>query len=134
MRTVLVKLLRKLSVAFALVSLVFPCEDPRLQKAVIGGDAIVGTAFRKPGQFLRSARVHLYLDNKLIWVGTTDKNGGFKIRHLDPDTYELSVAGWGRGEVQLKPEVTMRRKNGQVPAFYLMLIEDTCVAVTAIMN
>lgn len=127
------KALRNLSVALILVSVGFPCKDPRLQKAVIGGDMIAGTAFRKPKHLLRSAQVNLYLADRRVWTGVTDKNGGFMISHLEPGTYKLSVSGWGSAEVELKPELSMLR-NGQRLAYSLMLIEDTCIAVTTVTN
>jgi len=114
-------------------SVAFPCDDPRLQNAVIGGDEIEATAFRKPGKPLRSAVVRLYLDKKLAWTGATDKNGRFRIEHLNPGKYRLSIAGWGSTEVELKPELS-ELGNGQRPAYSLLLTDHACVGVTEVVN
>ena len=67
------------------------CPDPRLQQAVIGGETIDGSV-RLHNKPLKFAQVRLYFSNgESAWVGKTDKDGGFHIRQLRPDTYRLDV-------------------------------------------
>jgi hypothetical protein len=114
------------------VPLAFPCADPRLRDAVIGGHVIqagIATA-HKP---LRYVRVRLYSGRNLIWAGTTDKDGKFTINHLPSGKYRLFVTKWGSVNVELKPELDVTGL-GQRPSYSLLLFDDTCVAVTTVVN
>jgi hypothetical protein len=102
------------------------CPDMRLRQAVIGGDTIDGRVIlnQKP---LKSAQIRLYFSTgKTAWVGMTDKNGSFHITHLPPDTYRLDVRGWGSSTIRLDPKLN-KLSNGQVPNYFLQLMENECV-------
>jgi hypothetical protein len=120
---------------FVLVSMTaaFPCRDPRVRSAVIGGDVIQATVFRKPGKPRKFAQVELYGGDKIIWTGTTDKNGTFTINHLQHGRYRLSVAGWGSAAVELNPKFD-ELSNHQRPFYSLLLFDHACVDVTEVVN
>lgn len=110
-----------------------PCSDSRLQQAVIGGNAIDGDVriHRKPVRF---AQVRLLFSNgKTAWVGTTDKDGGFHIRDLRPDTYRLDVHGWGSTTIRVDPDLN-KLPNGQTVSYSVMLMDDGCIGTTTITN
>jgi hypothetical protein len=103
------------------------CPDPRLRRAVIGGDTISGSIVlhQKP---LKSAQIRLYFSTgKIVWVGTTDKDGAFRIPRLLPGTYRLDVRGWGSATIQLDPKLT-KLGNGQVPSWGVLLMDNECVS------
>ena len=124
---------RCLCFALISVSVAFPCSDPRLQAAVIGGDIIQASVSRKPGKPRRFAAVQLYSGDKLLWTGTTDKDGAVTINHLQHGKYRLSVAGWGSAMVDLDPKLD-QLSNGQRPSYSLLLFDDACVDVNTVVN
>ena len=82
---------------------------------------------------LRHVRVRLYSAHNLIWTGTTDKDGQFTINDVPSGKYKLSVAKWGSVSVELKAELDVTGL-GQRPYYSLFLFDDTCVAVTTVVN
>ena len=114
------------------VPLAFPCADTRLRNAVIGGHVIqAGVAMAKKP--LRHVRVRLFSMDKLIWSGISDKDGQFTINDVPSGKYKLSVAKRGSVSVELKPELDVTG-IGQRPSYGLFLFDDTCVAVTTVVN
>jgi len=109
------------------------CPDIRLRQAVIGGDTIDGSViFNRKS--LKSAQIRLYFSTgKTAWVGMTDKKGSFRVTHLPPDTYRLDVRGWGSTTVRLDPKLS-KLSNGQVPNYFLQLMENECVGTTEVVN
>jgi len=108
------------------------CPDPGLRQATIGGDRIIGGVILRK-RALRFAQVRLSSsDGKLAWIGQTDKNGKFATAKVPPDKYLLKVRGWGSGTVQVDPEIDKQLR--QVPAWYVLLFDNGCVATTQIMN
>jgi hypothetical protein len=116
-----------LSFVLAWASVAAPCRDSRQQSAVIGGDVIRATAVSSAGKLLRYAPVHLYFDDKLVWTGTTDKNGTFTINQLQPGKYRLAVVGWGSAALELNPKLD-GLSNHQLHSYSLMLSNRSCVA------
>jgi len=109
------------------------CPDPRLRQATIGGDAIDGSIVlqKKP---MRFAQIQLYFSSgKTAWVGTTGKDGTFHITHLQPGTYRLVVRGWGSTKIRLDPKLT-KLGNGQIPRWSVQLMDNECVAYSAVVN
>lgn len=108
------------------------CPDPRLREAFIGGNSIDGAVLLKHKP-LKFAHVELYSADKMIWSGTTDKNGKFEIGNLVSGKYLLSVSHWGSANVELKHELDALG-NGQRPRYILMLSDNGCVGVTQIVD
>jgi len=109
------------------------CPDPRLRQVVIGGDTINGGILlhRKP---LKSAQIRLYFSTgDTAWVGMTDKDGIFHITHLRPDTYRLDVRGWGSTKIRLDPKLN-KLPNGQVPNYFVTLMDNECVGNSVVVN
>lgn len=109
------------------------CPDPNLQQAVIGGDTIDGSVLlhHKP---LKFKQVRLwFLDGKTAWVGATDKNGGFHIKNLRPDTYRLEVQGWGSTMVRIDPALN-RTLSGQTIFYWVGLTDSECIGAGAVTN
>ena len=109
------------------------CPDPRLQDATIGGNRIIGyvVLHKKP---LKFARMRLYsASGETAWIGKTDKDGGFSTTQLPPGGYRLEVSGWGIAKVRLNPELD-KGPFGQIPAWSLLLIDNSCVSTIQIMN
>jgi hypothetical protein len=103
------------------------CPDPNVRQAVIGGDTINGNIVlqQKP---LKFAQLRLYFSTgKTAWVGMTDKDGSFRITHLQPDKYRLNVRGWGSTTIRLEPKLN-KFANGQVPNWAVLLMDNQCVA------
>jgi hypothetical protein len=110
-----------------------PCPDPRLQQAVIGGDTIDGSVrlHHKP---LKFAQLRLFFSSgKTAWVGTADKDGGFHIRDLRPDTYRLDVRGWGSTTIRISPDLN-KLSNGQTLFYSVQLMEGECIGTTTVTN
>jgi hypothetical protein len=124
---------RLLLFALTSASVAFACSDPRLETAIIGGDVIQASVYRKPGKPRKLAQVELYYGNKLAWTGTPDKNGMFTINHLQHGRYRLSIAGWGSAVVELDPKLD-ELSNGQRPSYNLQLFDDAGVGVTEVVN
>jgi hypothetical protein len=109
------------------------CPDPRLQQAVIGGQTIDGSV-RLHDKPLKFAKVRLFFSNgKPAWVGKTDKDGGFHIRELRPDTYRLDVRGWGSTSIRISPDLN-KLSNGQTVFYSVQLMRDECIATTTVTN
>ena len=109
------------------------CPDPRLQQAVIGGEAIDGSV-RLHNTPLKFAQVQLFFSNgESAWVGKTDKDGGFHIRQLRPDTYRLDLRGWGSTSVRISPDLN-RLSNGQTFFSSVQLMDHECIATTEVTN
>ena len=109
------------------------CPDAGLRQAIIGGDTIDGSVILSP-KSLKSAQIRLYFSTgKTAWVGMTDKKGSFRITHLPPDTYRLDVRGWGSTTIQLDPTLS-KLSNGQVPNYFLQLMENECVGTTTVVD
>jgi hypothetical protein len=109
------------------------CPDPRLRQATIGGNTITGGVLmhKKP---LKFAQVRLYFSSgTTAWNGTTDKNGSFATTKMPPGDYRLEVSGWGNTTVHLNPEFN-RGPFGQIPAWNLLLMDNTCIATTETLN
>jgi hypothetical protein len=109
------------------------CPDPRLRRATIGGDIIIGgvVSHTKP---LKFAQVRLYFSSgKTAWKGATDKNGRFAITRMLPGFYRLEVSGWGSTTVHLSPKLD-KLSNGQIPAWNLILIDNACVGTGMSVN
>jgi hypothetical protein len=108
-------------------SLAFPCDNPQLRSAVIGGHVIQGStgADQKP---LRHVRVRLFSANKLIWSGTTDKEGNFTIHDVPSGKYRLSLAGWGAVNIELKRKLDTSG-TGQEAFWGVILLKDNCVGI-----
>ena len=103
------------------------CPDPRLQQAVIGGETIDGSV-RPHNKPLKFAQVGLFFSSgESAWVGKTDKDGGFHIKQLRPDTYRLDVRGWGSTSIRISPDLT-KLSNGQTVFYSVQLMEDECIA------
>ncbi len=129
MRWLVFTLLLKASLCMATTH----CPDPRLRQAKIGGDAITGIVLLH-NQPLSFALVWLYsASGTPVWVGITDKDGGFVIGKLPRADYLLQVDGWGSTNVQLNPDLD-KTFNGQVPAWSLSLMDDACVSTWMNMN
>jgi hypothetical protein len=79
----------------------FPCDDPQLRSAVIGGHAIDAGVMRgrKP---LRHVKARLSSGEKLIWTGVTGSDGRFTINDVPSGKYKVSVEKWGSVDVDLK--------------------------------
>jgi hypothetical protein len=109
------------------------CPDPRLQQAVIGGETIDGSV-RLHNKPLKFAQVRLFFSSgESAWVGKTDKDGGFHIRKLRPDTYRLDLRGWGSSSIRISPDLN-KLSNGQTVFYSVQLMEDECIATTAVTN
>jgi hypothetical protein len=111
----------------------FPCDDPQLRTAVIGGDLLQATALRASGEPIRFAKVRLYIGDKLTWTGATDRDGAFTISGLRSGRYKLSVGGWGDATVELNPKLG-ELSNHQRPSYTLRLFGHGCIAVTVVVN
>jgi Carboxypeptidase regulatory-like domain len=122
-----------LSFVLAWASVAAQCPDQRQQNALIGGDVIQGSVVRKSGKPLRSALVRLYLGDRLVWSGATDRNGAFTINHVQRGKYRLSVARWGSALVELDPSLD-ELFNHQRPAYSLLLTGHACVSAIQIFN
>jgi len=130
----------KKSLALAVIGIVLssvcyglPCSDTSLQQAVIGGNSIDGSV-RLHNKPLKFAQLRLLFSNgKTAWVGTTDKDGGFHIRDLRPDTYRLDVRGWGNTTIRIKPDLS-KLPNGQALFYSVMLMDGECIGTTTITN
>jgi hypothetical protein len=109
------------------------CPDPRLHQAVIGGDTIVGAVLLHHKPLLFAESQLFFSDGKAAWVGTTDKNGGFHIRHLRPDTYRLVVQGWGSTTIRISANLT-KLHNGQTPFYSVQLMDDGCIGTSIDIN
>ena len=66
---------------------------------------------------------------EVAWVGKTDKNGGFTIRHLQHDSYRLNVRGWGSTIIRLDPKFD--RLGVQAIGYGLLLMDNECVSYLA---
>jgi hypothetical protein len=111
------------------LALASSCPDPNLRQAVIGGETIAGSVVlhQKP---LKFAEVRLYAaSGKTAWVGKTDHDGGFIIKHLQRDSYRLNVRGWGSTIIRLDPKLD--RLGGQIIGYSLQLTDNECVAYLA---
>jgi hypothetical protein len=110
----------------------FPCDDPQLRSAVIGGHIIDASVVRarKP---LKRVKIRLFSEQKLFWTGITDKDGRFTIADVPSGKYKLSVEKWGSVEIELKAELDVSG-TGQRPYYSLMLIDNTCVATVMVEN
>jgi hypothetical protein len=100
--------------------------DARLPQ--IGGESITGGVLlqRKPLSF---ALVRLYTSaDALVWVGLTDKDGGFATGKLPPAVYRLEIDGWGCTNVQVDHELD-KAFGGQVPRWGLVLSDDGFVGI-----
>jgi hypothetical protein len=105
------------------------CPDPRLQRAVIGGNTIEGSV-RLRHEPLKFAQLQLFfLNGKTAWLGTTDKDSRFHIRDLEPDTYRLDVQGWGTTMVRISPDLN-KLSNGQTLSYSVQLMDDECIGTT----
>lgn len=109
------------------------CTDPRLQQAVIGGNTIEGSV-RRHHKPLKFAQLRLFFsDGKPAWAGTTDRDGGFHIRHLRPDSYRLDLQGWGSTTIRISPDLN-KLPNGQTVSYSVQLGDDGCIGTTSITN
>jgi|SRR5580698_7546544 hypothetical protein len=109
------------------------CPDPRLQQAVIGGSAINGSA-RLRQKPLGLAQLRLFFSNgRSAWVGMTDKDGGFHIGQLRPDTYRLDLRGWGSTTIRISPDLD-KLSNGQTIFYSVQLMDDECIGTGAVTN
>jgi len=104
------------------------CPDPRLREAFIGGHSIVGDVQVKR-TFLKFTHVELYSADRLIWSGTTDRNGRFEINNLVSGKYRLTVSHWGSANIELKHGLD-ELSNGQRPNYRLMLSDNACVGTS----
>ncbi len=114
-----------LTLFLASLGLASSCPDPSKRQAVIGGDTIAGNVVlhQKP---LKFAEVRLYATSgKVAWVGKTNRDGGFTIKHLQHDSYRLSVRGWGSTTIRLDPKFD--RLGGQAIHYSLRLMDNECV-------
>jgi hypothetical protein len=113
-------------VFFSTLGFASHCPDPNLRQAVIGGDAINGFVVLH-GKPMKFARMRLYSSSgKTTWVGLADRDGGFAIRHQPPDTYHLTVCGWGSATIRLDSTLT-KLPNGQTPIWAVELMDNECV-------
>jgi hypothetical protein len=104
-----------------------------LRQAVIGGDIIDGSVrlHHKP---LKFAQLRLFFSSgKTAWIGKTDKNGRFLIRHLRPGTYRLDERGWGSTTIRISPDLN-KLSNGQTFFDSVQLMESECIATTTDTN
>jgi hypothetical protein len=127
------RLLLTLVLATSLCNAAPRCPDPRLRLAIIGGDTITGGVLihKKP---LKFAQLRLYsATGKTAWFGMTDKDGSFRITHIPPDTYRLDVRGWGSTTIRLNPDLN-KLPNGQIPTYWVLLMENGCVGTTTVVN
>jgi hypothetical protein len=109
------------------------CPDPRLQQAVIGGNTIDGSV-RLHQRPLGLAQLRLFFSSGgSAWVGMTDKDGGFHIRQLRPDTYRLDLRGWGSTTIRISPDLN-KLSNGQTISYSVQLMDDECIGTTAATN
>jgi hypothetical protein len=109
------------------------CSDPNLQQAVIGGDTIDGSVLLHH-KALKFAQLRLFFSNgKTAWVGTTDKDGGFHIRHLRPDTYRLDLRGWGSTTIRISPDLN-KLPNGQTLFYSVQLMDGECIGTMTVTN
>ncbi|HWF46314.1 MAG TPA: hypothetical protein VG168_04860 [Bryobacteraceae bacterium] len=67
------------------------------------------------------------------WVGKTDKDGGFYIRQVRPDTYRLDVRGWGSTNIRIIPDLNTL-SDGQTVFYSVQLMENECIATTTVTN
>ncbi len=124
---------RPLFIVLLYVSFAFPCDDPQLRSAVIGGDLLQATALRAPGKPIRFAKVRLYLSDKLVWAGAADRDGAFTISGLRSGRYRLVVGGWGSAIVDIDPKFG-ELSSYQRPSYTLQLFGHGCIAVTVVVN
>ena len=107
------------------------CPDAKMRQAVIGGEIIAGNVIVRQ-QALKFAQVRLYdSSGKIVWVGTTNKDGGFTIKHLQHDSYRLDVRGWGSATIRLDQKLD-RLGNGQAIAYSLQLLDKQCLSYLAV--
>lgn len=109
------------------------CPDPKLQQAAVGGDTIEGSVnlHQKP---LKFAQLRLSSNGKTTWVGATDHEGLFHIRELRPDSYRLTVRGWGSTTIRVSSDLTKSFGNGQSLLYELLLVDDGCIVTLTVMN
>lgn len=109
------------------------CPDPNSQRAEIGGNAINGSVelHSKP---LKSAQVRVLSSGKISWTGLTDDNGSFHVKGLRPGTFRLAVKGWGSATVRINPELTKPFGNGQLPYYWVRLVDNECIQTITVMN
>jgi hypothetical protein len=108
------------------------CPDPNVGEPLIGGSSIHGgvEVKHKP---LKFTPVRLYSAGKLSWSGKTDGEGRFEIHNLVSGKYRLDVSRWGTTNVELKHELD-KTGTGQIPYYYLVLLDNGCAGVTKIVN
>jgi len=109
------------------------CPDPKLQQAAVGADTIEGSVnlHQKPLEF---AHLRLSSNGKTTWVGFTDRDGLFHIRGLRPDTYRLTVRGWGSTTIRVVSDLTKSFGNGQSLLYELLLVDDGCIVTITVAN
>jgi len=109
------------------------CAGPNLHRTRIGGDAINAhvSLQHKP---LKSAPVHLLSRDRTVWVGSTDKNGSFRVKGLRPGTYRLTVEGWGSATIRITPDPPKSPGNEQTLQYSLLLADNECIASVVVMN
>ena len=117
---------------FACVSLAFPCSDPQLRSAVIGGHVIDAGVMRgrKP---LKHVKAQLFSGQKLLWTGVTGSDGRFTINDIPSGKYKLAVEKSGIVDVELRAEMDLIGV-GHHPSFLLLLSDETCVATITVVN
>jgi hypothetical protein len=74
--------------------------DGCLRTVEIGGDTIDGALF-VPGAHVAGVKIRVYSGDKIIWQGTSDKQGRFEVYGLSQGTYQLVVEKWGRAIVRI---------------------------------
>jgi hypothetical protein len=109
------------------------CPEPKQQRATVGGDTIEGSVslHQKPLEF---SQLRLSSNGKTTWVGATDHDGLFRIRGLRPDTYRLTVWGWGSTTIRVSPDLTKSFGNGQSLLYELLLVDDGCIVTLTVVN
>ena len=109
------------------------CPDPTQRRAKVGGDTIEGSVFLHQTP-LKFSQLRLSSNGKTTWVGATDHDGSFHIRGLRPDTYRLTVGGWGSTTIRVSPDLTKSVGNGQSPLYELLLRDDGCIMTLTVFN
>ena len=91
------------------------CPDPKQQRAAVGGDTIEGSvSLHSETAKVLLTTTFFKFNGKTTWVGATDHDGSFHIGGLRPDTYRLTVRGWGSTSIRVSPDLNHPFGNGAV--------------------
>jgi hypothetical protein len=81
------------------------------------------------GKPLKFALIKVFSSSsgKTAWVWTTDKDGRFTSKKLQPGFYRVEISGWGITTIEIDPP-KLDGDSGQNPNWFLDFSDDGCVA------